>query len=138
MICVWVPLSVCVCKMNRISTPTHPQDIHFFRAFVVREPVRIAMISFGIIKDRDKGLVDQFFRNVKIDEKTDTSFACYFPYSRHEYSYLASANCRTLFSIKWLLRKSLGNLFCSYFASMYHRSCADIGVRMNIIPISTT
>ncbi len=75
MICVWVPLSVCVCKMNRISTPTHPQDIHFFRAFVVREPVRIAMISFGIIKDHENVLVDQSFRNVKIDVKTDTSFA---------------------------------------------------------------
>ncbi len=127
----------CACKMNRISTPTYPQDIHLFRAFVVRERVRIAMISFVIIKDHDNGLVDQSFRNIKIDAKTDTSFAYYFPYSRHECSYLASANCRTLFSVKRLLRKSLGNLFCSYFASMYHRSCADIGVETNIIPIST-
>jgi hypothetical protein len=64
--------------MNRISTPTHPQDIHLFRAFVVRERVRRAMISFVIIKDCNKGLVDQSFRNVKIDEKTGSSFSCYF------------------------------------------------------------
>jgi len=68
----------CACKMNRIPTPTHPQDIHFFRVFVVRERVRIVMISFATIKDHDKGLVDQSFRNVKIDAKTGTSFACYF------------------------------------------------------------